>query len=286
MAERYLTGAIQKEPGRLTKESVSFLQIGCGIPFELPLGRKRFSVVENLPFKIGTEKNGGLAVTVAVGKYHWAIAGEDTVENLPDELRTKVIIVRKLGFQPCQYRLGVYEYAIEKHLLAEGRDRIEGLEDIKPGTPIATKHTHLLERLIRQRGLNLAVVHDTTPETAPEFRNIFSVADVYRTGDTFREHHIEPRGEPLLECQVVLIKARRLPWGMARIFGEQLLPRVDWALANPERWLNPDPAPLALDLTPELEYPTNMDCPNRFSTGSFRTPSFLKGPKLPATATS
>ena len=241
MPEIHLTGTIQKEPGRLYPESVRFLQIGCGIPFEPPTGRQRFNVVEKLPLIIATEKNGGLAETVAMGKYNWGIAGLDMVEGLIDGLHDQVIVVRKLGFQRCQYTVGVWESALEKSLLIEGKNRIEILEDLIPGIRIATKreHEYILKRIIRQRGLNLRTVHDPTPETAPELRGIEVVADIVRSGDTFREFHLSQR-EVLLESEAVLIRARKLPLGRERIFNDILLPRVDQALEHPERWLNPE----------------------------------------------
>ena len=243
MAERkYLAGAIQKEGGRLADESARFIRIGCGIPFDLPTGRQRISVVENLRLKIGTEKNGGLVGGVVIGKYHWAIAGEDMVEELSDHERDKVTIVRRLGFQPCQYRLGIWEGSPEKLVVVEGRTSLGKLEDLRPNTMIATKHVNYLGRVIRERGLNLKAVYDRSPETAPELRGIVVVADNYETGGTWRElkpYGISPR-EVFLESQAVLIKAKRLPWGRARMFNEILLPRVDQALEHPERWLNPD----------------------------------------------
>jgi len=253
MPERYLTGAIQKEPGRLYEESVRFIQIGCGIPFEPPTGHQRISTVESLRLKIGTEKNGGLVEGVAIGKYHWAITGEDMVEGLPDDQRDSVIIIRKLGFQFCQYRPGIWEGVSERSLLAEGRDRFRVLEDLKEGTRLATKHEHInyLRRVIRQRGLNLDAVIDATPETAPEFRGIYVAIDNYQTGGTwadlkpyaisakyFDDDGEEKDREILLESQAVLIRARRLPWGRIRMFNKIILSRADQALEHPERWLS------------------------------------------------
>lgn len=259
MPEIYLIGAIQKEGGRLTEGSVRFLQRGCGIAdFRLPTGRQRLSTVESVRLKVGTEKNGGLVEEVANGKYHWAIAGEDMVEDLPDNLRDNVVKVRELGFEYCEYRLGIWEGISERLLVAEGRDRVEVLDDLKKDTKIATKHVNYLRRIIRNRGLNLEVVPNHTPETAPELQRIYVVADNYETGGTWanlepfaisakytsyneEEAKYEERDrEIFLKSQAVLIRARRLPWGRARMFNEILLPRVDQALEHPERWLNPD----------------------------------------------
>lgn len=282
MSEIYSTGAIQKEPGRLHEESVRFLQIGCGLAdFKPPTGRQRFSVVENPRLKIATEKNGGLAEAVARGKYNWGIVGLDTVEDLPDELRDNVMVVRRLGFQSCQYRFGLSPSA----LLAEGgasltpeirgilnslgstrivgdltpdvRDIIDSLgprtlNDLRPRRRIATKHDNYLRRIVRQRDLELEVVHDSTPEIAPEFRGIGVVADIVRSGETFDDHAIFWRGrEVLLESEAVLIKVKKLPWGRAFIFNYKLMPRVDEALENPGRWLNPDIPSSSKDVTPE-----------------------------------
>ena len=274
--EIYLTGAIQKEPGRLYEESVRFLQIGCGIPFEPPTGHQRLSTVESLKLKIGTEKNGGLVRGVAtMKKYHWAVAGEDMVEGLPDEQRDNVVIVRRLGFQFCQYRPGIWEGVPERTLLAEGRDRFRVLEDLKDGTTLATKPEHInyLRRIIRRRGLNLQAVEDDTPETAPELRRIYVAVDNYETGGTWADlrpyaisaKYIDDEGEErdreiLLKSEAVLIKARRLPWGRARMFDEIMLPRADLALEHPERWLNPD----ILTSTANDEYETHNKGEHRF----------------------
>lgn len=266
MPEIYLTGAIQKEPGRLYKESVSFLQKGCDIPIVPPNNDQRLAVVEDLGLKIYSEKNGGLVRGVAkTRKYQWAIAGEDMVEGLPDEQRDNVIIVRKLGFQYCQYRVGIWEGVSERDLLGRGRDRFRVLDDLKEGTQILTKpeHFHYLSRIIRGRGLNLQAVEEDTPDTAAELRGIYVVADNYETGGTWVKlrpfpisaKYIDENGreqdrEIFLESQAVLIRARRLPRGRARIFNEVLLPRVDRALENPELWLNPEP---------EEDYPTGLN---------------------------
>ena len=241
--ELYLRGAIQRDPGRLYDESIRFLQIGCDIPFEPPTRYKPLSRIENPQLIIGAEENSWLALEVVARKYDWDIVGLETVENLPDDQRNNVVVVRHLGFQKCQYRLGIWEGVPERSLLAKGRDRVETLEDLKPGTKIATKHDNYLNRIIRERGLNLEAVHDWTPETAPEFNNrIYIVADNYVTGTTWREqpHPISAR-ENFLDSEAVLIKARRLPRGRGRIFNDMLLPRVEQALEHPERWLNPQP---------------------------------------------
>lgn len=244
MPERYLTGAIQKKPGRLYPESVRFIRDGCDIPFKPPTGHQRLVTIEGLRLKIGTEKNGGLVEGVANGKYNWVVAGEDMYEGLPDHLRDRLMIVRWLGFQFCQYRLGVWEGVSERFLVARGRgDTVKTLEDLKPSTAVATKreHVHYLGRVIEQRGLDLTAVPDSTPETAPDLRGIFVIADNYETGGTWRNlrpYPISPR-EVLLKSQAVLIRAKKLPWGMMGIFNGMFLPRVDRALANPSLWLNP-----------------------------------------------
>ncbi len=249
MAERYLTGAIQKyEPGaKLAEASARLIQKGCGIPIEPPSGRRRLSVIkEPFPLKLGTEKNGGLAIEVAEEKYHWALTGLETVMNLSRDLREKVTIVRHIpDLAPCQYRLGVSALAFGVDTLEKLEELIQGglripqtLDELKPGIRIATKHVNLMEEIFRQRGLNLKAIYDPTPETAPELRNILYAADNFETGRSWRAHEITP-GENLLDPHGVLIKAKRLPWGIGQIFYKEFLPRFNQALAHPETWLNP-----------------------------------------------
>lgn len=248
MAERYLRGAIHKEKDGdprerdFHKDTVRFLQRGCGIDFEPPIGRQRLSTIETLKLKFGTEKNGELMGGLVIRKYDFAIGGKDMVRNLPDDQINDVVEVVDLGYQFCLYRLGVSEAVPERFLAIEGKDRVETLEDLKPGTRIATKHFNLLGRIIRERGLSLNAVYDPTPETAPELRGIYVMADLYQTGSTWVEHlpyKISPR-EVFLESQAVLAKARKLSWGTSPIFYKELLTRVYLALEHPERWLNPD----------------------------------------------
>lgn len=248
MAERYLDGGIQKE-GKLTDNSVRFLQIGCGFTdFKPPTGRRRFSTFEKpFPQRIGTERNGALARELAEGKYDWVITGSETIEDLPDELRDRVTVVRDLPFARCQYRLGVsaLAFGVEtldelEELIRTGRAKVpQTLQELRSGTRIATKHINLMGRIIKERSLGLRVVHDDTPETAPEFHRIYVVADNYETGKSWRDHEIFP-GEVFLEPHAVLAKARRLHWGKGRMFNNEFLPRVDEALEHPERWLNPE----------------------------------------------
>lgn len=238
---RYLTGAIQKG-GRLTEGSVRFLQIGCGITnFQLPVGRERYREYGNPPLLIGTEKNGGLAEGVARGKYDFAIAGLDTVVDLPDYLVGMVKVVRNLGFQHCDYRLGISAefFGVERlDEIPAGTNIPKTLRDLPDGTQIAAKYANFLAREIGRRRLNLETIYDPTPETAPKFRKIFVVADNVETGKTFNFHQIE-EGEVLLRSQAVLVVAKRLSRGVVPIFYNQLLPLVDQALANPGPWLNP-----------------------------------------------
>lgn len=241
MAERLLTGAIQKD-GKLTEGSISLLR-ASGIPFELPTGRQRFSGVEDPSMRIGTEKNGGLAYGVATGKYDWAIPGRDTVYALPDYLRRRIQIVEPdLGFGYCYYVAGVFisEYRPESTLLIDrSKTEMQGLEDLRPGTTIATKYEHALNRIIREqerrlkRQLHLEVVHEDTPETAPvfSFGDILVVADIWEHGDTFLENCIEPR-ITLFDSQAVLIRrAYRFSKGRERSF-ERLHEMIKEGLAH------------------------------------------------------
>lgn len=247
----YLKGAIQKvaEDARLARPSARFIQIGCGIPIEIPAGRRRVSTVEEpLHLKLGTEKNGGLAEGVAEGKYHWAITGLETVEDLPNGKRNKVIVVKDLPFAYCQYRIGVHASAFGVETLGELLELIkddlitvpQSLNELTPDTSIATKHVNFMKRIINQRGLGLIVVHDSTPETAPELRDITWVADNFESGHTWHTHNIMEIPEVLLEPHAVLVRAKRLPRTVEEIFENEFMPRVKFALENPESWLNPD----------------------------------------------
>lgn len=217
MAERPLRGAIQKD-GKLTEGSVNLLR-ASGIPFELPTERQRWSEVRHPYMWISTEKNGDLAKEVAKGKYDWGIAGRDTVYALPDNLLRQIRIVEPdLGFAYCYYVLGVYQSQSENRpelniLVDRSKGEVQSLEDLKPGTKIATKYEHALNRLIREeerrlkRPLLLDVKHEGTPETAPafSFNNILVVADIWERGNTFLTNFIEPR-ITLFDSQAVLIR--------------------------------------------------------------------------------
>jgi len=250
MAERYLRIGIQKdEPNaKLAGVSARFLQIGCGLPIDIPTGRRRFSMIEEpLPLKLGTEKNGGLAIELVDKTYHMVITGSETVENLSDDQKGKVTVVRDLEFARCQYRIGVSALAYGVKTLEELYELIKNglkipqtLEELKPGTRIATKHVNLMGRIIQQRDLNLEPVYYSTPEIAPEFGGVYWAADNFEFGNTWHTHNILESEEILLEPHAVLAKVKRLPWGMARIFNNEFLPRVDQALEYPERWLKSD----------------------------------------------
>lgn len=248
MTERPLRGAIQKADGKLTIPSVRFLN-AIGIPFELPTGHQRSIAVEEPSMRIATEKNGGLVSGLASNKYDWVIAGMDTYYNLPDHLRRKVHVDELLPFGHCYYVAGVYvpEYGpIEQTLLIDSsKTEMVALEDLKQGTRIATKYEHVLNRIIREqerklkRELHLEVIHDDTPETAPEYRGLLVVADLWEHGDTFLQNCIEPR-ITLFDSQAALMrKAHRFSRGKERSY-ERLHEMVKEGLANPELLLNPD----------------------------------------------
>lgn len=250
MPEKPLRGAIQNEPGKLSKGSIDLLRVS-GIPFEFPTGRQRYVIVETPPMSIGTEKNGGLAYGVAKGKYDWAMVGLDTVLALPDRLRRQVRIVEPdLGFGYCFYVLGVYisQRRSESTLLADRtKFEVQALEDLRPGTKIATKYEHALNRLIREqerrlkRRLGIEAIHEDTPETAPQFSfdDVLMVADIWEHGDTSLQNCIEPR-ITLFDSKAVLIRRiYRFSEGRERSF-ETLHEMIKEGLANPERWINPD----------------------------------------------
>lgn len=233
---KYLTGAIMEKGGRLADQSVAFLQKGCGLTgFQLPAGHERFSVAHP-QMVIATEKNWGLALGVAEKKYHWAIVGLDMVADLPEGYQDRVQVVKSLGFGHCEIKVGVSARYFGVQTLGELRPDVQApaLKDLKPKTRVATKYPNYLTRELRRRHLNLRVIQEATPETAP-LRGIDIIVDIARPEETFGPNQIM-EGELLLPSQAVLIRARSLTPEKTRLFFS-FMQRVNRAVARPDRWL-------------------------------------------------
>lgn len=179
--------AIQSK-GRLASSSEEYLS-SLGIEFESN-GRNYRVNSKNLPVEIIYLRDDDIPEYVEFGVVDFGIIGE----NVLNEKRSKVRIVRKLGFSKCSLVIAVPEDS-----------SIRSLKDLE-GERIATSYPKILRKFLRSQGIHaVTVLLKGSVEIAPSLCLADAVFDLVQSGETLRENNLKPLFT-VMESQAVLIQ--------------------------------------------------------------------------------
>jgi ATP phosphoribosyltransferase len=212
--------ALQKS-GRLSDSSRELLK---DAGFRIQSGKNSLTAkVENFAAELMFVRDDDIPTFVADGVCEFGIVGQNVIEEF--ELGrgdSGLHVLAVLGFGRCALKIAVpetHEYAGPQSL---------------QGARIATSYPRLLERFLRDRGIQAEIVKmNGAVELAPRLQIANFVCDLVSTGATLEANALRPV-ETVLESQAVLIRTRKqLDEGRAAIAG-QLLSRINGVLATKE----------------------------------------------------
>lgn len=131
-----------------------------------------------------------IAIYVAKGLLDLGITGRD----LAADSRVKVQELLPLGFGSSTFRY------------AAPRGQNWTVEDLD-GKRIATSYPNVVRDYLTERGMKAEVIRlDGAVEISIKLGVADVIADVVSTGNTLRQHGLEPFGEPLIDSEAVVIK--------------------------------------------------------------------------------
>lgn len=164
-------------------------------------------------------RSGDGALFLARGDVDGVIAGRDKIENLPSPLRSRVEIVRELGYGFCEYTIGVPH--------GQGYPLDFALEDVTH-LRVATALPNLLRRIAEQKGVSLTIVPmEGHVETAIALGVADIIADITQTGGTMRRNGIDPLPGRLAEFQAVLARnSNPFKRGKERLWQNNVVARI------------------------------------------------------------
>lgn len=131
-----------------------------------------------------------IAIYVAKGLLDLGITGRD----LAADSRVKVQELLPLGFGSSTFR----------YAAPQGQNwTVEDLD----GKRIATSYPNVVRDYLTERGMKAEVIRlDGAVEISIKLGVADVIADVVSTGNTLRQHGLEPFGEPLIDSEAVVIK--------------------------------------------------------------------------------
>ena len=183
-----------------------------------------------------------IAIYVAKGLLDLGITGRD----LAADSRVKVQELLPLGFGSSTFRY------------AAPRGQNWTVEDLD-GKRIATSYPNVVRDYLTERGMKAEVIRlDGAVEISIKLGVADVIADVVSTGNTLRQHGLEPFGEPLIDSEAVVIK--RVDTDVTE--EEQVVLKRIQGILNAYNYLmidyniHEDNLDAATDITPGLTGPT------------------------------
>jgi ATP phosphoribosyltransferase len=243
--------AIQKS-GRLTDQSLDLLA-RCGLKFS----RGKDQLVcygENMPLDVLLVRDDDIPDLVEEDVCDLGIVGLNVVEEQRLALEARGV---KASFE----QVGTLDYGrCRLSIAAPEGVAYEGARTLE-GKRIATTYPHILDRFLRQRGINAKVVTlSGAVEIAPRLGRADFICDLVSTGSTLVANHLR-EVEVVLESQAVILRtpvplppdkeawARRL---LVRIDGVQQVKESKYIMLHAPR----SALPAIRALLPGSEYPT------------------------------
>ena len=183
-----------------------------------------------------------IAIYVAKGLLDLGITGRD----LAADSRVKVQELLPLGFGSSTFR----------YAAPQGQNwPVEDLD----GKRIATSYPNVVRDYLTERGMKAEVIRlDGAVEISIKLGVADVIADVVSTGNTLRQHGLEPFGEPLIDSEAVVIK--RVDTDVTE--EEQVVLKRIQGILNAYNYLmidyniHEDNLDAATDITPGLTGPT------------------------------
>ena len=191
MENRNLRLALQKN-GRLTENSLQLLR-NCNLDIEKFNDRMIVSV-RNYNLDLLFLRDDDIPEYVQEGVADIGIVGEDVVE----ENKAEVSVVKKLGFGKCKLRIGIPE--------SDEIDNIKALENKR----IATSYPNILKNFLKSNNLKANVINISgSVEVTPTLGISDYICDLVSTGNTLKLNKLKS-SLTVLESEAVLIKNKNL----------------------------------------------------------------------------
>ncbi|MEJ2195732.1 MAG: ATP phosphoribosyltransferase [Ignavibacteriaceae bacterium] len=191
MENRNLRLALQKN-GRLTENSLQLLR-NCNLDIEKFNDRMIVSV-RNYNLDLLFLRDDDIPEYVQEGVADIGIVGEDVVE----ENKAEVSVVKKLGFGKCKLRIGIPE--------SDEIDNIKALENKR----IATSYPNILKKFLKSNNLKANVINISgSVEVTPTLGISDYICDLVSTGNTLKLNKLKS-SLTVLESEAVLIKNKNL----------------------------------------------------------------------------
>ena len=235
--------AVQKN-GRLTENTLQLLR-NCNLDIEKFNDRLIVSV-RNFKLDLLFLRDDDIPEYVQDGVAELGIVGEDVIQ----ETKSDVEIVKKLGFGRCNLRIAIPENVELKNLSGLNQKRI------------ATSYPNILSEFLLHNKIDAKVINISgSVEAAPSLGIADYICDLVSTGNTLKLNKLKASVN-VLESESVLIKSRELQKGSEKykIF-LNLLSRIESVLnAKNSKYLmmNVEKESLedVLKLIPSLKSPT------------------------------
>lgn len=179
--------AIQKS-GRLEAPSEKYLA-SLGLKFKKN-GKNLIVPCRNSNIEILYVRNSDIPEYVKQCVAEFGIVGE----NILKERKTKLEIIKKLGFGLCSLVIAVPK-----------NSQIKKIKDLE-GERIATSYPNTLKKYLKENKINAVVIEiKGSTEIAPSLNLADAICDITQTGNTLKENNLRPI-TIIFKSEAVLIK--------------------------------------------------------------------------------
>ncbi|MFN6971481.1 MAG: ATP phosphoribosyltransferase [Rheinheimera sp.] len=243
--------AIQKS-GRLSQDSQALLT-SCGLKINLR-EQRLIAHVENMPIDLLRVRDDDIPGLVMDGVCDLGIIGENVLEEMSlqrqlDNETYDYTVLARLDFGGCRLSIAVPQ-----------EENYSGVKDLE-GKTIATTYPRLLNRYLKQNGVNARIVNlKGSVEVAPRAGLADAICDLVSTGATLEANGLK-EVEVIYRSKAVLIQRRDLTDSNQLKLLKKLMPRIQGVMqANESKYimLHAPRARLAevIALLPGAENPT------------------------------
>ena len=212
--------AVQKS-GRLSDVSRDLLK-DAGL--RIQVGRNALTArVENFPADLMFVRDDDIPTFVSDGVCEFGIVGGNVLEEFRlEHPEAQIEVAAELGSARCSLKIAAPE-----------NSRYDGPQSLQ-GQRIATSYPHIVERFLRDQGVEATVVKmNGAVELAPRLQIAGFICDLVSTGATLEANGLKPV-QDVFKSEAVLIRTTRPLSDAKRDQGERLLSRIEGVLATKE----------------------------------------------------